>query len=81
MIIACPIEDEQLNSFVSCVNSYLGILKHYKTYRLRKKMLKKNIGGRWYQHIYISSNQLKIIKRVRRLHKDKVPIFIHTNHR
>jgi len=39
------------------------------------------IGGRWYQHIYISSNQLKIIKRVRRLHKDKVPIFIHTNHR
>lgn len=81
MIIACPIADEQLNSFVSCVNSYLGILKHYKTYRLRKRMLRKNMGGRWYEHVSIADNHLKVVKRVRNLHTDKVPIFTHFKRR
>jgi hypothetical protein len=66
MIIASPIDDEQLNYFVSCVNSYLGILKHYKTYRLRKRMLQKNMGGRWYVHVFVPSDKLKLVKRVRK---------------
>ncbi len=73
MIIACPIADEQLNSFVSTVNSYLGILKHYKTYRLRKKMLRKKIVGRWHQHIFVSSDKLKIVKRVRKSYGNSTP--------
>jgi len=32
----------ELNNFVSSVNSYLGFMKNYNTYNIRKKMLLKN---------------------------------------
>jgi RNA-directed DNA polymerase len=38
--IAKPTKTE-LNSFLSSMNSYLGIMKQYKTYKLRKKMIVK----------------------------------------
>jgi retron-type reverse transcriptase len=42
------IDKNKIKKFIACVNSYLGIMKHYKTYRLRKniiiKILKFGIG-------------------------------------
>ena len=39
---------EEKDSFLSSMNSYLGILKHYKTYKLRKKMIKENLSAWWW---------------------------------
>nr|NQU93847.1 hypothetical protein [Bacteroidota bacterium] len=38
---------EERAAFLSSMNSYLGILKHYKTYRLRKRMIRKHLSGWW----------------------------------
>lgn len=48
--------------FVSSVNSYLGQMKHFATYNLRKKML---LGGciapEWWKVIYVSGHLEKIV--------------------
>ncbi|MBN2164784.1 MAG: RNA-directed DNA polymerase [Marinilabiliaceae bacterium] len=38
---------EQQQAFQSSMNSYLGIMKHYKSYKLRKEMLSENLSGWW----------------------------------
>ncbi|MCH8317708.1 MAG: RNA-directed DNA polymerase, partial [Bacteroidetes bacterium] len=42
---------EQEQKFLSCINSYLGIMKHYKTYKLRK--IQKNIKDFFDKSLYI----------------------------
>ncbi len=44
---------DELEQFISCINSYLGIMKHYKTYKIRKKML-QNLSGWIFNQVYIS---------------------------
>ncbi|MBS4012609.1 MAG: group II intron reverse transcriptase domain-containing protein [Bacteroidetes bacterium] len=38
---------EEKDKFISSMNSYMGILKHYKTYKIRKKMVSKHLSGYW----------------------------------
>lgn len=45
-----PTKEEQ-QAFLSSINSYLGIMKHYKTYKLRKQMIFKNLSGWWWNYI------------------------------
>ena len=60
-----PDKDEQ-SAFISSVNSYLGILRHYKTYRQRRHIMKNHISPFWYKHIAFHSNKFeKIIIRHR----------------
>lgn len=47
---------EEKESFISCMNSYLGILKHYRTFRLRKKMARDSLSGWWQNHVSLSEN-------------------------
>ena len=55
---------EEREAFISSVNSYLGILKHYKTYRKRRHIILNRISSFWYKHIVFSSCEFtKIIKR------------------
>ena len=57
-------DKEERAAFISSVNSYLGILRHYKTYRRRKNIIKRYVSDLWYKHITISSSGFqKIIKR------------------
>jgi hypothetical protein len=39
--------EEEKKTFLSSMNSYLGIMKHYNTYRLRKDMLAGRLSGWW----------------------------------
>ena len=39
------------DAFLSSMNSYLGILKHYKTFALRKRMLLKNLSPWWWRAV------------------------------
>lgn len=53
-----PTKEEQ-STFLSSMNSYLGIMKHYKTYKLRKGMLFKNLSGWWWNYVYLSGGIAK----------------------
>ncbi|NCC99701.1 MAG: hypothetical protein EOL95_08405 [Bacteroidia bacterium] len=53
-----PTKEEQ-QTFQSSLNSYLGIMKHYKTYKLRKNMIFKNISGWWWNYVYLSGGIAK----------------------
>jgi RNA-directed DNA polymerase len=62
--IAKPTKTE-LNSFLSSMNSYLGIMKHYKTYKLRKRMLFKYLSGWWWNQAYLSGGVAKFVLKNR----------------
>lgn len=55
-----PTKEEQ-QKFQSSMNSYLGILKHYDTYQLRKKMLWKYLSLYWWNLAYVSGGYAKFI--------------------
>lgn len=40
--------------FISSMNSYLGIMKHYDTYKLRKEMTFKNLSAWWWNYVLLS---------------------------
>ena len=46
-----PTKEEQ-QAFQSSMNSYLGIMKHYKTYKLRKKMTRNDVSSFWENIFY-----------------------------
>lgn len=43
-----------LLAFQSSINSYLGIMKHYKSYNLRKKITLKKINSKWWDYFYLN---------------------------
>ena len=52
---------QQQAAFLSSMNAYLGILKHYQTYKLRKKLLFKNLASRWWNYAYLSGGIAKFV--------------------
>jgi hypothetical protein len=54
---------EEKAAFLSSINSYLGIMKHYKSYNIRKTLLKKNISGWWENYFMIKYRYNKIEKK------------------
>ncbi|MGE4444128.1 MAG: reverse transcriptase domain-containing protein [Candidatus Altimarinota bacterium] len=58
------VNDNKINyeialKFLSTINSYLGMLKHYKSYKIRKKIL-KFVSPYFWNYFYISNNFTKI---------------------
>ncbi len=50
--------------FLSSMNSYLGIMVHYNSDKLRKKMILKNLSVWWWNHFKITNGFQKFeIKR------------------
>jgi len=56
---------EDQNALLSSMNSYLGIMKHYKTYNLRKRMLFKHLNGYWWNHVYLSGGVAKFVLKTK----------------
>ena len=57
-----PTKEEQ-QAFQSSMNSYLGIMKRYKTYKLRKNMIFKNLSGWWWNCVYPVGYEKFVMKR------------------
>ncbi len=55
---------EEIENFIASMNSYLGILQHYKTYKIRKKILWRNLSGWWWNHVYVSDGYKKFCKMI-----------------
>jgi len=57
------------DSFLSSMNSYLGIMKHYKTYTIRKNIIIKFVSTWWWNYFHLSggigkfSSKIKSLKR------------------
>jgi RNA-directed DNA polymerase len=54
-----PSKEEQA-AFLCSMNSYLGILNHYNTYGLRKRMLIKYLSAWWWNLVYFSGGCAKL---------------------
>jgi RNA-directed DNA polymerase len=50
------------NDFLSCVNSYLWLLKHHKSYKIRKKVLENNVDNNFWEYFYIFGDYI-VVKR------------------
>ncbi len=58
---------EQEKEFISSINSYLGITKHYDTYKLRKKMLLENLSVYFYNQFYITNGYSKLAPKIKKV--------------
>lgn len=54
-------DKETKSIFLSSMNSFLGILKHYQTYKLRKRMLLKNLHPGWWDYAYLTGGIAKFV--------------------
>ena len=61
---------EEKAAFLSSMNSYLGIMKHYKSYKLRKRMIFKRLSGYWFNHVYLTGGIGKFVLKVRQVKKN-----------
>lgn len=53
----------ELQKFMSSVNSYLGIMRHYNTFLLRRKILLSDVSGWWWKYVYVSGGYRKVSLR------------------
>lgn len=65
-----PSKEEQA-AFLCSMNSYLGIMKHYDTYTLRRRMLKKHISIWWWNLFYISAGYSKLTQTQKTVSRSK----------
>jgi len=54
---------EEAESFLSFINSVLGMMKHYNSFNLRKKILTKEISILFYNYFYIDFKYCQMFKR------------------
>ncbi len=54
-----------LNAFRQSINSYLGLLKHYQTWRLRRSFLMNKLSGYWLNYFGIHGGYSKVVPLVR----------------
>lgn len=55
-----PTKEEQA-AFLSSMNSYLGIMKHYKTYKIRKGLIKNRLSAWWWNLVNIKGGYQKFV--------------------
>ena len=58
------ISREDMGRFLASMNSYLGIMGQYDTYKLRKKMLNQNLPPRFRDYVLAGDDYVKLMKRV-----------------
>ena len=54
---------EELNEIQASINSYLGIMRHYKSWRFRVKVLKEYFKEKLSKHYRIEKSAIKIEKK------------------
>lgn len=59
-----------VEKFVQSINSYLGLMRHYNTYKIRRKIAEKHILPLWSEYIYFTDG-FKVAK-VKVCYKQKI---------
>ncbi len=65
LVLAQKPGKEQQAGFLSSMNSYLGILKHYKTHKLRKRLLFNKLSAKWWNCVYLSGGIAKFVLKIK----------------
>jgi len=52
---------EEQEKFINSMNSYLGIMKHYKTYKLSQQMIFNNLSHWWWHQAHLSEDLSKFV--------------------
>ena len=55
--------DLEIRHFQASINSYLGIMKHCCSYRIRKNMLRRVVNGWWWNYLYVSGGYAKVVRK------------------
>ncbi|ALO16602.1 Retron-type reverse transcriptase [Salinivirga cyanobacteriivorans] len=55
-------DKDDIQAFQSSMNSYLGIAKHYKTRKIRKKLIFQHMDNRCWQYVYLLNYDKFVIK-------------------
>lgn len=63
---------EEKSRFLCVINTYLGLMQHYNTYRLRKKILLAKLSAWWWNGHYSSGGYAKLVAKQKTV-KRKVP--------
>ena len=53
------VKEEELESFLSSINSFLGMMSHWKTYRLRNKMILGSLNQQWLKFVSLNKEITK----------------------
>jgi len=61
IILAHKPTDEEKDLFINSLNSYLGIMRHYKTHKVRKKMIKNQISTEWWNLAFVTRGYKKFV--------------------
>ena len=57
-----PIKEEK-DAFLCSMNSYLGIMRQYKSYSIRRNMIIKYLSYWWWNYVYLDANVTKFVMR------------------
>ena len=71
-------------ALLSSLNSYLGIMKHYNSFSIRKKMIFKNkdgLSGWWFNYLYLSGGIAKFVLKNKPKKKSKRWVTMAKKHR
>lgn len=57
---------EEKAAFLCTMNSYLGVLKHYKTYKHRKSTILNHLSAWWWNYVYLTGGIAKFVLKKRK---------------
>jgi hypothetical protein len=63
VVSTSPINKSVVMQFVSRMNSYLGIMKHYHTFRLRQHIIQKKLNPGWWKYIYVKGIFMTVVRK------------------
>jgi hypothetical protein len=52
---------EEREKFVAVMNSYLGTMKHYKTFKFRKRTIKRHLSAWWWNRVAMKGGFAKFV--------------------
>ena len=56
-------EPRELQNYLSSMNSYLGILRHFKSFQFIKKLIKKEMSAWWWNYYQVSFRKWKFKRK------------------
>lgn len=59
--------EEELAHFLSSMNSYLGIMSHHQSYRMRKNIVYKYLSGYWWNYVVLKADATKFYPRIKKI--------------
>ena len=57
---------DEKKMFISSINSYLGLMKHYKTYKIRRKISMEYMSIGWWKYVYLNGKITKFVLKNRK---------------